>query len=314
MGKRLSPRKGSMQFWPRKRAGNVLVRVRTWAKSSNAGPLCFVGYKAGMAHIIGAKGKTAEACSVPVTLVECPPAKIFSVRFYKQNVLKTEILAPKFDKFAGRALVLPKDYSKTIDGVKVDYDGIRILAYSLTNLIGIGKKKPDVFEVALGGSKDAQLAWVKENLEKEIHVKDVFKENAQVDVHAVTKGHGYQGPAKRFGINLRQHKSEKGVRRVGSRSGGWSGHAHMMYRVPQPGKMGYHARTEYNKIIIRICGTPENPKGGFKNYGLIKNEYIIVRGSLPGPSKRAVKFTPAIRPNHRLNLAQIKYGQVYYES
>lgn len=315
MGKPSRPRHGSMQFWPRKRAAKVLVRIRTWQKSNESKLLGFVGYKVAMAHMTGSdvKGKLTDIYSTPVTIIECPPIKIFSVRFYKNNQLKTEILAPKLDEEVKRCYPVPKNYSKKIDDI-TDYDSLRVLAYTQTKLTPIGKKKPDIFEVAIGGSKEDQMKWVKENIEKEIPITSVFKENSQIDVHAVTKGRGYQGVIKRFGVPKKGHKSEKGVRRVGSRAGGWCGQAHMMYRVPQPGKTGYNSRTEFNKVILKIGENAENPKGGFKSYGVLKNQYIIVKGSVPGPSKRAVKLTHSIRPNHKFNVSSIKFDKVYYEN
>jgi len=38
-----------------------------------------------------------------------------------------------------------------------------------------------------------------------------------------------------------------------------------------------------------------NPKGGFEHYGLVKNDYIIVKGSIPGVPKRLVKMRFPIR-------------------
>ena len=52
MAKVSGPRKGSMQFWPRKRAKKIIARVRKWANVQEAKPLCFPGYKAGMTHIM----------------------------------------------------------------------------------------------------------------------------------------------------------------------------------------------------------------------------------------------------------------------
>ena len=40
-----------------------------------------------------------------------------------------------------------------------------------------------------------------------------------------------------------------------------------------------------------------NPKGGFEHYGIIKGEYIVLKGSVPGPQKRGIVITPAIRPS-----------------
>ncbi len=297
-----------MQFWPRKRAKKLLTRVRNWS-GKQVKPLGFVGYKIGMAHMMGSeqKGKLTFKHAIPVTLIECPPIKILSVRFYQKNSIQTEILSPKLDQNLKKRLQLPKDYSKKIDDMKDPYTQIRILAYTQPNLTSLGKKVPDVFELALGGSKEEQLTWVKENLEKDINIKDVFEENTFIDLHAVTKGKGFQGVIKRFGVNLKSHKSEKGQRSVGARSGGWTSQAHMMYRVAQPGKMGFHQRTEYNKQLLKV--EDKLPEKGFRHYGKIKNNFVIIKGSVAGSKKRPITLTNAIRakkkPNTKIELKKL---------
>ncbi len=308
MVKKLNPRHGSLQFWPRKRAKSILARVRTWT-GKDAKPLGFLGYKIGMAHAWGSevKGKNTINHSIPVTLIECPPIKILSARFYQKKLITTEVLSSKLDPELKRRLKLPKKYTKKIEDIK-EFDSIRILAYSQPKLTSLGKKKPEVFEIALGGNKDEQLNWVKENFEKEIPVSDILTEKSLVDIHAVTKGKGYQGVIKRFGVNLKAKKSEKGQRGVGARSGGWCAQAHMMWRVAQPGKMGFHQRTEYNKLILKI--DQEMPKTMFKKYGKVRNTYIVLKGSVAGPSKRAIKITHALRPSKKIQNTKVKFEKV----
>ncbi|MEA3347310.1 MAG: 50S ribosomal protein L3, partial [Candidatus Auribacterota bacterium] len=176
-------------------------------------------------------------------------------------------------------------------------------------LTGIGKKKPEVFEVALGGKKEEKLNAAKELLGKEVSLKDIFKNGQLLDIHAITKGKGMLGPVKRFGIALKSHRSEKARRNPGS-LGGWKGQAHFMYRIAHAGQMGYHQRTGYNKRILKMGEKDDgiNPKSGFKHYGLIKNSYIMVKGSVMGPSKRLIRFNNATRLNVRLkNLKNIEY-------
>jgi ribosomal protein L3 len=36
-----------------------------------------------------------------------------------------------------------------------------------------------------------------------------------------------------------------------------------------------------------------------KNYGNLKTEYLIVRGSIQGPAKRQLLLTPPLRPNRK---------------
>jgi large subunit ribosomal protein L3 len=113
-------------------------------------------------------------------------------------------------------------------------------------------------------------------------------------LHAVTKGKGFQGPLKRFGIGKKQHKTEKGVRRPGS-LGPWRP-ARVSFHAPQAGQMGFFTRVNYNNKIVKIVGEEINPKSGFHRYGLVSNPCIIVKGSVQGPPKRAVLLTIAARP------------------
>src|SRR3989338_3860445 len=140
------PRSGSMQFWPRKRANRIYARVRHWAESKDAKPLGFAGYKVGMTHMIvidnGPNSLTKnEEISIPVTLIECPPMKVFSARFYKKegyaSRVVSEVLAEKLDKELERKITMPKK-SKKFDDVK-DFDDIKITLYTQPKLTGIGK-------------------------------------------------------------------------------------------------------------------------------------------------------------------------------
>ena len=307
-----SPRHGSLQFWPRVRARRQYARIRNWhiPKGINDAKLLgFAGYKVGMSHIIatdnGQHSMTKNSdIFLPVTVVECPPLKTASIRFYKKNVnglqLVSEILSEELDKELSRAISLQKK-KKENKAREVGYDEVRILVYTQPKLTGLGKKKPELFEVGISGSKEQQLAYANERLGKEVHVDDVFSEGRQIDVHSVTKGKGFQGPVRRFGISLRQHKSEKSVRNPGS-LGAWNAQGHIMWRVAHAGKMGYHLRTEYNKLLLKIGKKPEeiNVKGGYIGYGLVKNSYILLKGSIPGISKRLIRMSYPRRADSRV--------------
>ena len=73
------------------------------------------------------------------------------------------------------------------------------------------------------------------------------------------------------------------------------------YTVPRQGQRGFHQRTEYNKRILIISNSEKdsdiniNPKGGFEHYGMVKNDYIIVKGSVAGVPKRLIKMRFPIR-------------------
>jgi len=299
-----SPRHGSMQFWPRKRAKRAYARVRSWPQGKK-GPLGFAGYKAGMTTVIIADNRKhkrikGEEVAFPATIVECPPLKVVSIRLYKKDTygvkIAKEIMA-KPDKELARKLSVPKKDGVVPEINPEEYYDIRINVYTQPKLTGIGKKKPEIFELALGGSNAEKLDYAKEHLGKELNILDVFKDGDMLDAHAITKGKGFQGPVKRFGVAIRSHKAEKAIRNPGS-LGGWKAQGHFMYRVAHAGQTGYHNRTEYNKLLMKISDKPEevNPKGGFIRYGVVKNPCIIIKGSLQGPAKRLIRFNTATRP------------------
>ena len=307
MAKVHQPRHGSMQYWPRVKAKRQYAGVRSWTTTSKDVLLGFMGYKVGMTHIMGIDTRKnsiskGEEIFVPVTVVECPPLKILGIRLYKQayhgKQAATEILF-KVDKDLLRKITQQK-VNKTVSDLdklnSQDYTDARAIVYTQPRFAGIGKKRPELFEVAINGSVADKIKFVKDNHDKELPFNTFFKEGEFVDVHAVTIGKGLQGPVKRFGVTFKNHKTEKGVRRVGT-LGGWSGQGHFLYRVAHPGQTGYHLRTEFNKQLVKVGTKPEdvNPKGGWPAYGLVKTTYVLVRGSVAGPQKRAIIMTKPMR-------------------
>ncbi|RME31722.1 50S ribosomal protein L3 [Candidatus Woesearchaeota archaeon] len=315
MAKRTAPRSGSMQVWPRKRARRPYARVRSWNRAEK-GLLGFAGYKAGMTHVMAVDtGKNSptkgETIAVPVTVLECPPLRIYSVRAYTEDAygkhVKTEIVVGT-DKFLARKLQTKKTRAEQLKELKPEeYADITIIVATQPSKTGIGKKKPELFEIALGGSNEEKLAWITEHVGKDIPVTEVFKEGDYLDTHAVTKGKGFQGPVKRFGIGFKSHKSEKGRRNPGS-LGGWSGQQHFMYRIAHAGQTGYHLRTQYNNQILKVGEDPKevNPAGGFLRYGEVKNPFVLVRGSVQGPKKRLVTLVKAVRPKEQRSLPTVE--------
>ena len=301
------PRRGSLQFWPRKRARRHYPKIKSWAKTNKIKSLAFIGYKVGMTHALLIDSKEhsptqGQEIFTPITVIECPPIKPLSLRFYKQTYSGyqsiTQIFSKNINKELARKIKFPK---KQTNKEALEFDELRLQVYTQPKLTAIGKKKPEIFEIALSGSKEEQLSIAKQFLEKEIKLSDVFKEGELVDVHAVSTGKGFQGATKRFGTRLRQHKSEKAKRGVGS-LGPW--HSRSIWAVPHPGKMGYHTRLDFNKLILKINSNPSliNPKQGFHKYGFVKNDYTLIRGSVPGPKKRAIRMVEAIRPNKALKI------------
>lgn len=306
MPKPKRPRFGSMGVWPRKRAKNQTPRVRSYANIQTAKPLEFAGYKAGMTRVLlqtQEKGKRGGSeHMVSATIIECPPMKIASLRLYKKDKVVKQINFKAEKELAKTTNVTKDKFSspKDLETLNADeYTDATIQVYTQPKLIGF-KKKPEIFEISLGGKVKDKIEFVKAHAEKPILINEVFQVGQNVDAHSITKGKGYQGPVKRFGIGLKNHKSEKGVRSVGS-LGGWSGQGHVMYRVAHAGQTGYHQRTQYNNLIIKMSDKPEeiNAKGGFIRYGFVKNPYILIKGSIAGPKKRLIKLTEPVRQHKK---------------
>ena len=301
MTKNSRPRKGSLQYWPRKRATKLLPSAN-FKHISSQGLLGFITYKAGMASAL-VKDLTDKSLThnkqiiIPVTILEVPNMKIFSVRFYKNSKVLKDVIVSQ-DKELKRKLKVPKTIKDFEKEIPQEYDDLRIIAYSLPKTTSI-KKTPDLIELAI--NTENKLEFIKPLIGKEITPDEFFK-NELLDTHGLTKGKGMQGPVKRFGVTLRFHKSEKGVRKVGS-IGPWHP-ARVMFRVPMAGQMGFFTRVTYNLKKIHAGKITEkniNPKQGFKNYGNIKTSYIILKGSVQGLAKRQILLTPAKRP-HRVKL------------
>ena len=313
MAKLSRPRWGSLQFWPRKRAAKLLPSAnwKTFSSLSFAsdGLLGYIGYKAGMASAV-VKDDTPNSMTkgkkitVPVTIVEMPPMKVYSVRFYKLGIVQKEIVVSN-DPALKPILRVPKQ-PQTLDKLPEGYDDIRVVVFSVPSKTSV-KKTPDVLELAVT-AKD-KLAYIKSLIAKELSYKDLPQKLDLIDARGVTKGRGLIGPLARFGLTLKQHKSEKGRRRPGSLAP-WHP-ARVTFRTPMAGQMGLFSRIQYNLKLLAtnsIADKNINPGTGFQHYGNIQSNYMIVLGSLAGPVKRAVLLTPAFRPSK--NMTRKKYELV----
>jgi len=306
-GFRRRPRRGSLQYWHRKKANRETPRIRVWNRISDVKLLGFAGYKAGMTHInfVDNRPKSptkGEEIRVPVTILETPPINIFNIRLYSSDNYGKKVMAESFadnlDLKLAKRLDLPKQRAnpEKLAELLSKASEVRVLAYTNPSETAIAKKKPDIMELAIGGKDvNAQFEYAKSILGTEVQIEDIFPESQLVDVHAVTTGKGFQGSVKRFGVSILHRKSHSDGRRKVATLGNWMAKT---WRVPHPGQMGYHNRTEFSKQILKIGTaeeTPVTPKGGFVKYGEVKGKYALLSGSLPGPKKRLVRLTFAKR-------------------
>jgi large subunit ribosomal protein L3 len=312
-----APRKGSSALRPRKRSSRFLPRFRSWPEleSNKLTLLGFVAYKVGMSHtfLIDDKPNSptfGKEIFVPVTILEAPPMYALGIRVYRREDGQPKCLAeywvnpPKelqLDRLLPTLSVSEDKMKKTVELINSSVDSldfVRVLCATQPRLSpSLSKKKPELVEIQVGGGKDIKekLDYAISLVGKEVYPSQVFQAGQLVDVLGVTKGKGFQGVVKRFHVQElpRWHKHRKGSRKVGTR-----GPFSQSY-TPQPGQMGFHRRTEYNKRIIRIGNDVDfvNPTGGFVGYGLVRSWYIVLEGSVIGSRKRPLFLRYPIRPS-----------------
>jgi large subunit ribosomal protein L3 len=324
--KKHAPHRGSLGF-KRKKSRRHTSRLRNWPDSADSAKprlMGFAGYKAGVSHIamINTDKRSPfykqEQFSA-VTILETPPLVIFGIRIYKldpitqKTCLLAQIWGENINKDLGRRIKIPKqklEKKQRIEAVKRKLDQIseiRVLAHTLPLEAGLAQKTPDILEIKVGGAINQAFDYAAEILDKKINLNEIYEPSDFIDVSATTKGKGLAGPVKRHGIKILPRKTRKGRRVVGC-IGPWHP-ARVMWTVPRAGQLGYFARTEYNKQILKIGedGEEVTPANGFKRYGKV-GVHCMVKGSVPGPSKRLVRIRDPIRPKPKgLEDIQITY-------
>ena len=308
-----APRRGSMAFYPRVRARSLESRIRSWAdpKLEKSSLLGFAVYKVTNLNVLSVDyrektpnfGKNVMNSS---TLIATPPLKIIGVRAYTETTYGRNAVFDAFakdsDKFLSKKAPFKFKEGK-LEEIHSHIDKIKhvvAVVSSYPNSASLSQKKPFVWEIPIGGKDTkSKIDYVVNNFGKQVNIKDVFEAGQFIDISAITRGKGVEGPITRFGVKRKQHKSRKSVRALGTL--GPISPAVVTYTVPRQGQRGFHQRTEYNKRILIISNSDKdsdfkiNPKGGFEHYGLVKNDYIIVKGSVAGVPKRLIKMRFPIR-------------------
>src|SRR3989344_119933 len=283
MPHRQRPRRGSLQFYPRKRAARIYSKVSIFHGTEEK-PLAFAGWKAGMTHVKFTEPNSkspshGKAVAKAVTIIDTPPLLVCGARVY-----------------AGRRAIgekwmdnLPKDIQgktgrqlgKVVEGA----EDVRLIVATQSQNSSM-KRGTEVFEIGVGGKNKTAVAT--SLIGKQISAKDVFANGEKIIVSSVTKGHGFTGPVKRFGIRIQTRKDKQMNRHPGSLGSESPGNVDP--RTPMAGQYGYFNRTDKNKRIFIISNDVAKiaPNGGFLNYGAVKGDYMLVEGSVPGPKKRLV--------------------------
>lgn len=307
-----APRRGSMAFRPRARAKSLEARVRNWAQSTEPKPFlgAFAGFKVGMLNVVTVDDRDrtpnfGKQLANPSTILATPPLTIMGIRGYRVDYYGRHALFDiisqdtfKEQKKKTQSGSLEEAISKAEDRLN-NVSSVAVLVSVSPKDAKLSQKKPYTFEIKLTGSNTRQnFDYAKSILGKKLKVSDIFRTGQSIDVAAITRGKGVEGPITRFGVKRKQHKSRKSVRAVGTL--GPISPAVVMFTVPRQGQRGFHQRIEYNKRILLIGNTSEegfdiNLKGGFNHFGALNGDFIVVRGSIPGVPKRLVKLRMPIR-------------------
>merc|ERR1712087_701235 len=195
---------------------------------------------------------------------------------------------------------------------------VRVIAHSqVKKLKNLKMKKAHIMEIQINGGKDIaeKIEFGYALFEKQIDVSSVFHANECIDTIAVTRGHGWKGVVNRWGVTRLPRKTHRGLRKVAC-IGSWHP-AHGQFNIAREGQKGYHHRTEIHKKIYKIgqaitydeTGKATNfsasteydltaknitPMGGFVGYGVVKQDFLMIKGTCPGPRKRPITLRKAI--------------------
>jgi len=224
----------------------------------------------------------------------------------------------------------PKEVKRRLDYIKKYADVIRVIAHSqIKKIKNLQMKKAHVMEIQVNGGANVaeKVDFGYKLFEKAVSVKSVFHANECLDTIAVTKGHGKKGVVSRFGVARLPRKTHRGLRRVAC-VGSWHP-GRIRFTVARAGQKGYHHRTEIHKKIYRIGDAIEynedgkptvftaktdfdltakniTPMGGFVRYGIVKQEYLMLKGTCPGPKKRPITLRkPIVQPSSSMAKEEI---------
>jgi len=237
-------------------------------------------------------------------------SKEFKRRLYK-NWMNSKKKA--FTKYAEKWKD-DKSIQTQLNRIKKYCTVVRVIAHTQLNLLNFRQKKAHVMEIQVnGGSIEQKVDYAHKAFEKEVRVGNIFNQNEMIDVIGVTKGGGFEGVTARWGTKRLPRKTHRGLRKVGC-IGGWHP-ARVRYSVARAGQNGYHHRTEINKKIYRIGtgikfeGGKNNastandlteksitPLGGFPHYGVVKNDFVMIKGCCVGTKKRVLVLRKSLIP------------------
>eukprot|EP01084_Bolivina_argentea_P274838 468571_1 len=244
----------------------------------------------------------------------------FKRRFYKNWTRSKKKAFTKYEQqwASAKSGEDPVEIKRRLEFIQAYCDVVRIIAHSqVKKLNHLGMKKAHIMEIQVNGGADIKekVEFGYNLFEKQISIDSVFHDNESIDTIAVTRGHGWKGVVNRWGVTRLPRKTHRGLRKVAC-IGSWHP-ARVQFNIAREGQKGYHHRTEIHKKIYKIGsainydqnGKPKNfeastnydlteknitPMGGFTGYGVVKQDFIMIKGSCPGVRKRPITLRKAI--------------------
>merc|ERR1711981_1293452 len=193
-----APRHGSKGFLPRKRCRRHLGRFKSFPKDDKSKPCHltgFVGYKAGMTHIVrevarqGHKLNKKEVIE-PVTIIDTPPMMGVGVVGYVETPRGLRTF-------------------KTIWTEHISDEARRRFYKNW----GASKKKAFTKNQKKWTAAE-KVDFARGLFEKQMSVTDVFGQDDNLDCIGVTQGHGRKGVTSRWGTKKLPRKTHRGLRKV----------------------------------------------------------------------------------------------------
>jgi len=201
-----------------------------------------------------------------------------------------------------------EEIKRQLEKIKKYSTVVRVIAHTQTSKLNLRLKKAHIMEIQVnGGTIPEKVDFATELFEKPITIDSVFEQSEMIDIMAATKGKGTEGVTTRWGTRRLPRKTHKGLRKVAC-IGAWHP-ANVRFSVPRAGQNGYHHRSEMNKKIYRIAkgDNPESattefditkksitPMGGFPHYGIVKHDFVMIKGCCPGVKKRPITMRKSI--------------------
>ena len=204
-----------------------------------------IGRKAGMTQVFTAEGKV-----IPVTVIEAGPCPVVQIKTVEKDGYAALKLG--FDETSEKNLNKPELGQFKKAGVKP----CKVLKEF---------RLEDLSAYSVGGEVKA----------------DVFTAGDRVDVHGVTKGHGFSGVIKRW--NQHRLKETHGVGPVHREPGSMGANStpsRVFKNKNLPGHYGVENVTIQNLEVVRVD---------------VARNCILIKGSVPGPEGSVVTINDTVK-------------------